>query len=484
MTHENRGRREHRALVARQKGTPKEVPPKDDPFSIFFPLPSTSKPGRIIPPLRPTTTPRVVPTTTSKPVVPVVPTTPTTTSSVLPSTTSSTIVSTIPSTSSTAISPIPVKPSITTTGGPTTSSVTIQAPPASSSHTVAQKSGAVSTGAIAGGVTGGIAGAALLAILVFFVVRHYRRKSLETLAFNATQFRRSALLLHDPPVPSEKKAQPQMQQQTRPRPPTMIERHMYAPAVPRASAASPYGEQAARSADPYGQYAAGAAQYNAGMYGADGQVTRDPHADLYGGNGNGAGAVYGQPPYGQGAYGAPRGQFQQQQQYPQRYPTQQYQSSFAPGQVIPSTRPPVTQNNANAAVANPFANTATAALAAARAAAQAGSPAPSARSQSSSNSSVDSGSGNTNSTASTNAYVSRQPAQPAPGSPPPTYERDAQYADVQRDVKVQPGASVNKDAGESGAAATNAGSSPTAGAKARPASSYTVYDPDDAYGGI
>ncbi|KAF5379521.1 hypothetical protein D9615_006501 [Tricholomella constricta] len=480
MIHENRAVHNHRGLAARQK------PPKDEEEE----KPKISK-GRIIPtriiplpttttsivrrPVRPTTTtPLIPPLVTTKPVVPVVPTT---TSVIRPTTTSASIVST------SATVPSPVKPTTTAARSPVTittnaiaSSQTSPKPSSSTAANSANGTGAVSSGAIAGGIIGGMLGAAALACLVFFLVRRYRRKSEDALAFNASKFRRSALLLDDPPAPPEKS---QMQQQPRPRPPSMIERHIQGPAVPPASAAVPYGEHAPYSADPYGQYAASAAQYNVGMYGADGQVTRDPYADVYGSNLSGA--TYGQ----HAAYGAQSTQYHHQQQYPQQ---QAYHNSFSPGQVLPPNRTPAPA--ADGPLPNPFANTATtasAALAAARTAASAGSPVPSSRSYFS-GSSVDSA--NTpapqSPTAPTTAgspYIRRQPTQS--GGAPPAYEPDAQYADVQRDVKVAPSASVaTNDARSNAGASTNVSNGTAVAGTKRPTSSYTVYDAEDAYGGM
>ncbi|KAG5640804.1 hypothetical protein DXG03_006958, partial [Asterophora parasitica] len=309
--------------------------------------------------------------------------------------------------------------------------------------------------------------------------KRYRRKSADALAFNATKFRRSALMLNDPPtLPEKSPLQKQMQQESRPRPPSMIERRMRAPAAPPASASSPYSIYAPHSTDPYGQYAASAAQYNVGMYGADGQVARDPFADMYGSS------------VGSAAHGqrAAYSQHQNQQQYsPQNYQLPQgSQGSFSPGHIIPSSRTPVP----DARLPNPFANpvvaisqttTSASAVAAARSTASPGSPVPSAHSQSSTSSS--SGDSSAPTAPASAPYLRRQATQS--NDAPPAYETDVRYADVQRDVKAPQGAlGVSINSGTSSSAGSSVIATAGAGTKGRPVSSFTVYNPDDAYGGI
>ncbi|KAG6836503.1 hypothetical protein H0H93_007432, partial [Arthromyces matolae] len=448
-------------------------------------------------PPRTTTTKKVAVVTTTKPVAKA---TATTTTPVHETTTSSAVVSPVvspsPSTSSTPVVPTPVTtnttPLTSPTSSPTTSSsstsVSVQyytvttvekaaaSAPSTSASVTPEATGAVNTGAIAGGVVGGVAGLVLLVVLISFAIRRYRRKSIEDLAFNASKFRRSALLLDDSQV-SEKTGSMQ-EKQRGPRPPTMIAQHLNAPAVPQVSASSPYSEHSVRSTDPYGNYASSAAQYNVGVYGADGQVSRDPYADLYAGN-----PTYGQhTPYNQPAFGAPPLQFQfpqqQQRQYNQQYPTlNQQQSSFA-HTPAPSDGP----------LPNPFSNappstTSTAALAAARSAAQA----PSIGSHSNRNS-------DTSSSHNASPVLHRRQVTEADVEvAPPAYEEDSNYANIQRDVKVAPGslAVVNREnvnnassSSSSGPSSAAAASSASPSTKQRPTSAYTTYDPEDAYGGM
>ncbi|KAG6859921.1 hypothetical protein C0995_001924 [Termitomyces sp. Mi166 len=484
MFHENiRVARNHRGFAARAVTSASEVPPtntaaaenKDDKKDEGPARPGTTDARPDRPdvqtkiPLHPTTTLSVVepavPTTSNTVVAASVTTTTpvTTTIPVLPPTTTSSVATppvATPSTSS-STSSVSIKLfTVTTVQKPgSTSHAATSAQTSASSTPVA--TGAVSGGAVAGGVVGSLAGLALLVTVVVFVVRRYRKKSLDALVFNASKFRRSALLLNDPPIPPEKE---KMQEQRGPRPPSMISRHLNAPAVPKASAASPYSEHAPNSTDPYGHYAATAAQYNVGMYGADGQVTRDPYADIYGAN-----PASGQhASHGQSGFGAPPMQFQ----FPQRpYHQQQgYQSSFALGAHAPAPA-------FKAPLPNPFSNappstSASAALTAARTAAQA--------------SSVPSGSSHSHSTSDPSSkpeVLQRRPSAQTSGGLP-AYEEDPKYANMQRDVKVAPGtlAVVSND-NESSSSASRipvAGTNTTSNTR-RPMS---FYDPEDAYGGM
>ncbi|KAG5652807.1 hypothetical protein H0H81_003576 [Sphagnurus paluster] len=417
----------------------------------------------------------------SPPIIPIVlPTTSPASSSTSQSTSSSSSTSPV-STPSSIRSPV-VLPTSAPTSQPTTaadraipSTPSSSQPDASGTAVPAQvASGAISTGALGGIIGGSIAGAGLIILIIILLIvspptpipnnlspppqKRQRKKSLENIVFNADQFRRSANLLNDPPTPPEKSPEQKVQQQQaprRPRPPTIIEQHLRAPAVPHASAAVPYSEHAPRVADPYGHYAASAAQYNVGMYGADGQVARDPYADVYGAS-NPTGAAYGQyPAYGQGqgqAYGAPPPpQYQQYQQYqqqqyqqPQRQYPGQFQGSFVPGQVIPGSRTATPQpQGQQQQQSNPFASPARAKSASALTAARAAAATPVPR-----------------------QYVNRQGSLPLPGGAPAAHnEPPARYADVQR-------------------AANDDSRLGTPTQHQRSPSSQTMYDQDDAYGGI
>ncbi|KAG6883317.1 hypothetical protein C0992_009090, partial [Termitomyces sp. T32_za158] len=489
MLHENlRVARNHRGLAARAAAVEiqpeptaddehgdghedrpsKEPPTKDEPPQHVTPTPPISPQTTlsVVKPVVPTSTDTVVAGTPSTTTVPTTsipttsvpttsgrPSTTTTTTPVLPTTTTSSIVT--PSTSSSKSVPIKSSTVFTVEKVSSASHATISAKASASSAPVA--SGAVSGGAVAGGVIGGLAGLALLIAL-----RHYRKKSLEDLVFNASKFRRSALLLDDPPEKQK------MQEQRGPRPPSTIARHFNAPAVPQASAASPYGEHAVQSTDPYGHYAAATAQYNLGMYGADGQVTRDPYAELYSGNSSsGQHASSGQP-----AFGATPRQFQ----FPQRpyHQHQEYQSSFVSGAQTSAAA-------VNAPLPHPFSNaTSTSpAITAARTAAQS-QPTPSNSSRP-----------NSRDISSKPEVLHRRPSAQSTGSADAEHPK---YANIQRDVKVAPDAlpAANNDnngysssASAASPATTNATSASTARSNTRrPVSSYTVYDPEDAYGGM
>lgn len=255
-------------------------------------------------------------------------------------------------------------------------------------------------------------------------------------------------MLNDPPA--EKPSS------NNPRPPTMIERRMAAPAPPPASYG--YEDQPQYGGDSYYNARHNGSPYNGSPYGSEHNYTGDQF-------GAGLGA-YGQAG-GYGAYGAPpthtpHPQYPQQQQ--QQYFPQQY--SFSPGQIIPQQRtsPP----SAGYSDLNPFAPgppvSAAAVVAAARNAAE--SPVPAPRNVSPTQSQPTS-------------YLNRQPTQA--GGVPPAYQNEAKYADVQRDVKVAP-LIVSNPSPSPRNPGPSSGSGPAA--NKRPTSTYTVYDPEDAYGGI
>jgi hypothetical protein len=291
----------------------------------------------------------------------------------------------------------------------------------------------------------------------FVAQRRWRKRSADKNAFNATNFRRSALLLDE--SFSEKP------NSGKPRPPTMIERRMAnVPAPPPASYG--YDDQPQYGVDPYAKFNAGnnGSQYSGGQRGNEHNYTGDQFGATV--------DTYGQAA-GYGAYGAPPThtphpqypQQQQQQHFPQQY-------SFSPGQVIPSQRssPPSTGYSE---APNPFAPAATvsaaAVVAAARSAASAPGPAPRHVSPTQQPQS--------------NVYLSRQPTQA--GGAPPAYPNEAGYADVQRDVKVAPLAVTNATPRSPGVELiTPAASGAGTDARQRPLSTYTIYDPEDAYGGI
>lgn len=61
--------------------------------------------------------------------------------------------------------------------------------------------GSLNTGAVAGGVIGGLAGVAVLVVLFMFFIRRNRAKD-HASEFDAAQFRRSAMIMEDPPTGS------------------------------------------------------------------------------------------------------------------------------------------------------------------------------------------------------------------------------------------------------------------------------------------
>ena len=184
----------------------------------------------------------------------------------------------------------------------------------------------------------------------------------------------------------------------------------------------------------------------------------------------------GAAPYG--AYGAADLRYLQRQpsqgpHFPQ-YPAPAQHATFSPGQIIPA------QNNraqspreSNDTLPNPFASaTAIEHSTSATSSRSAGSPPP----------------GNPGEQS---AYLTRQPTQT--GGAPPAYLDDGSYTEMKRDVKVAPLIVANAD----NSAATSPFSSPAmttsaipeaapsdAAASKRPLSTHTVYDADDAYGGI
>ncbi|KAJ3735126.1 hypothetical protein DFJ43DRAFT_76204 [Lentinula guzmanii] len=69
---------------------------------------------------------------------------------------------------------------------------------AASSTSSAKVSGAINTGAVVGGIAGGIAAVSILGFIMAFFLRRYNRKK-RAARFEASQFRRSAMVLDDEP---------------------------------------------------------------------------------------------------------------------------------------------------------------------------------------------------------------------------------------------------------------------------------------------
>lgn len=424
-------------------------------------------------------------TTTNATPQPVVP--PTATSVTTSSTTTSSTSSTRPIKVAPVTTPsttIPVSPSTTQTK-PSRAPVTLTSyvtqhskAPTTSTSASPSSTGSTSTGSIVGGIAGGVVVLVFVIAMAAFFIRRWRKRAATRDEFNPDRFRRSAVLIDDAnDEPGFK-----------PRPPSMIERRTaHAPAAP--PSAYPYTD-----ADPPTQY--GSDQGNFHNYGA----SPGQYANLGQYNGSpaprGAPNPFGAPPiphsgqqypssnqgYGPsaapyGAYGAADLRYLQRQpsQGPHipRYPSPAQQSAFGPGQIIPAqnigTQSP---HELNDALPNPFASaTAIEHSTSATSSRSAGSPPPGPEKQ--------------------GAYLTRQPTQT--GGAPPAYLDDGSYTEMKRDVKVAPLMVANADnstetsPSSSPAMATSAipeaAPSNTAAPK-RPLSTYTVYDADDAYGGI
>ncbi|PFH50934.1 hypothetical protein AMATHDRAFT_3452 [Amanita thiersii Skay4041] len=205
---------------------------------VTLPIPLTTSPTPV-PVVIPPVTSVVVPSTTSLRV----PSTPSTTSVVVPTTSTTPLPSTM-STSTTRQSVALVTEVRTVT--PTTSRT---ATAASSTASVSGGSSNSNTGAVVGGV---LVGVLVLGALVFgasWFVRRSRRQKEDQ--FDADNFRRSAVLIHDPAPHDDYNSQG-----TNPRPPTMIERKL---------ASSPLGYGSPYGAPPPADYYDAPAGYYPGQ---------------------------------------------------------------------------------------------------------------------------------------------------------------------------------------------------------------------------
>ncbi|KAK0466824.1 uncharacterized protein EV420DRAFT_1474251 [Desarmillaria tabescens] len=148
-------------------------------------------------------------------------TTLTTTSSTQSTTTSLSTSSSSSSSSSHTSSSSTLSAEATISSTHTTGTVSVTV---SSSTNVAASASASSTGrssntgAIIGGVAAGIIGLALVIGIIGFFLRRWRTKRRDRDEFDASTFRRSAVLMHDPPPDSEN------DRPFNPRPPSMLER--------------------------------------------------------------------------------------------------------------------------------------------------------------------------------------------------------------------------------------------------------------------
>ncbi|KAF9454457.1 hypothetical protein P691DRAFT_808598 [Macrolepiota fuliginosa MF-IS2] len=258
---------------------------------------------RVITPVKPT----VVPTLTSHATI------------LPPSLISNTPTTTVPS----VVAPPPVATSslsvsttlsalVTTTSTPLSSSIrpitlTSIVPLASSTpSSQPDSSSGVSTGAVVGGIIGGFVALGFIGAALFLFLRRTReRKEDHAEAFNAAKFRRSAILLEEPAEKYHK-----------PRPPTMIEQHVRNSPAPQSRQYSP-----PRSA-PYGDHA----HYNASYTGAsEAQAPYGQYPPLS--NGYGYGDPHGYPPR---PHYPPHSQYNTQQY--SAYPPAPSPNSFASGQ--------------------------------------------------------------------------------------------------------------------------------------------------------
>lgn len=178
----------------------------------------------------------------------------------------------IPSTSqkpssTTSATTVPATSSVTTHSLPTTSLIPTSTtpPPASTFETAAvvvdttttfpsststsapAESSGVSTVTIISGITGALGGTILLTVIIGFFLRRWRKRKSAADAFDASQFKDSAVLLSKDDI-----------SRGRPRPPSMIERRNAVPIAPLSapSAAYPYSDQSPQHGMNHAQYGA------------------------------------------------------------------------------------------------------------------------------------------------------------------------------------------------------------------------------------
>ncbi|KAF8990671.1 hypothetical protein BDQ17DRAFT_1433608 [Cyathus striatus] len=220
-----------------------------------------------------TTSSTPVPTSTTEEtqplIIPIIPTdiqsTSTSTVIVIPSTTStSTSVltsSTLPPVTTTSSSSTPSTPSTTSTklfitSSPTASeviqtstlfqtstrSLSLTSSASASSTSAANDTAddsSVSTGAVVGGIAAGVVAVAAVGLAIAFFIRRSRRKRDDSGAFDPTDFRRSAMIINDPPTHEDTIARGY-----NPRPPTMIERRQMNSNSPAPTFGTQYGAPA------------------------------------------------------------------------------------------------------------------------------------------------------------------------------------------------------------------------------------------------
>jgi hypothetical protein len=369
---------------------------------------------------------------------------------------------------------------------------------------IAAPSSGLGTGGLVGVIIGAVAFSIILAVIVAFFLRRIRKSKRAADGFDPALFRRSAVLLDDKEIDEKF---------SRPRPPTMIERHQNATAMqaqngpasanlPKPSMAYPYSDQlSAPPSAPLSSYGNEQEQIpQIGSLAHFGSLPSLPQGGAYG-NTLGAYGVpppgayaaqydqagYGAPPipgtYGPGAYaayGADPRSHQYPNQFTQGYPNQISNFSAAQGQqqsfgspqggFIPNAPSPPQP------------------------------PKPFSEKQALHLASVQS---------EREASPSSSLSQPIQSSDAPPAYNDNEESDkwaANRDQKVRPGdnigtststpsssspatvassANVAPPAQSSEVAVTSVGGTlKRAKSNARPASSYSLYDREDAYGGM
>ncbi|KAH9480477.1 hypothetical protein JR316_0007077 [Psilocybe cubensis] len=157
--------------------------------------------------------------------------------------------STTPTATRLSLTTAPVSTAVVTVSIPRSSSATLSAPSASNSADNADTSSGMSTGAVVGGIGAGVVAIAVIGFAVAYFIRRSRKRDSEG-AFDTQNFRRSAVLLDDPPTHEDTVARGYNN------PPPMVERY----ASPAPTFGTQYGHPgpAVYGGDEhYDQYGAG-----------------------------------------------------------------------------------------------------------------------------------------------------------------------------------------------------------------------------------
>ncbi|RDB18509.1 hypothetical protein Hypma_000250 [Hypsizygus marmoreus] len=185
----------------------------------------------------------------------------------------------------------PVVPSNTSrsiSAAPNTLTKTNVAIAPSSSSTPESGSG-TNVGGIVGGIAAGLIGLVVVIFIVRFLMRRRARKNEESGGFNSSDFRRSAVLMNDPPTHEDT-----IEHGYNPRPPTMIERRLASPAP---TFGTQYG-----APGPYGDHVGGMEYGNMDQYGqfqsfTPGQIMNNMSAPPTANSANPLYGGYGQSPF-------------------------------------------------------------------------------------------------------------------------------------------------------------------------------------------